>query len=237
MKKVVFFDFDGTLASTFDIVSKAFGVVEDKYMHRKFTNEDWGKVSGPNEEGIIERLVPDKKEAKQAFLDYIHDYRQIHNQYLKDFIPGIRELLVSLKSKGYRIFVLTGRSKETLFISLEKLDGFKYFADYFRGSTKGMVKDKVMLKAFEDLKICKDEAIYVGDTQEDIIQCRSIGVDIISVVYDNFATHDNIEKMNPGMVAHSPSEVENLIVHNWLFSKNPAKMQYFNKYKPIYLIK
>ena len=214
MKKVVFFDFDGTLASTFDIVSKAFGVVEDKYMHRKFTNKDWGKVSGPNEEGIIERLVPDKKEAAEAFKEYVKDYERMHDEYLKDFIPGIRELLVSLKSKGYRIFVLTGRSKETLFISLEKLDGFKYFEDYFRGSTKGMVKDKVMLKAFEDLKICKDEAIYVGDTQEDIIQCRSIGVDIISVVYDNFATHDNIEEMNPGMVAHSPSEVENLIVHN-----------------------
>ncbi len=212
MKKIVFFDFDGTLASTFEIVSKAFCVVEDKYMKRKFDQADWERVSGPNEEGIIQRLVPNAEEAKQAFLEYVHDYRQMHNQYLKDFIPGIRELLVSLKEKGHKIFVLTGRSVETLKISLELLDGYKYFDGYYRGSIEGKVKDKVMLSAFEEHSFDKNDVVYVGDTKDDIMQCRKIGVDIISVVYDNFATHDDFEELNPGHIAHSVKEVEEQIL-------------------------
>ena len=132
MKKVVFFDFDGTLVSTFEIFSKAFSVVEDKYMKRKFDASDWERVSGPNEEGIIKRLVPNAEKARLAFLDYVADYRKMHNQYLKDFIPGIREILVSLREKGFKIFVLTGRSVETLKISLELLDGYKYFDGYYK---------------------------------------------------------------------------------------------------------
>ncbi len=212
MKKVIFFDFDGTLASTFEIVSKAFEVVEDVYMKRKFNAYDWERISGPNEEGIINRLVPNKDDAKRAFADYVRDYRKLHNLYLKDFIPGIRELLISLKSKGYKIFVLTGRSEETLKISLEMLDGYKYFDGFYRGSTEGMVKDKVMLSAFKEHGFNKDEVVYVGDTKEDIIQCKSIGVDIVSVVYDNFASHPNFEELNPGRIAHSVKEVEDIIL-------------------------
>ena len=214
MKKAVVFDFDGTLASTFKIVSKAFECVEENFMHRKFTNEDWERISGPNEEGIINRLIENPLDAKKAFDDYIRDYEKYHDECLKDFIPGIRAILTKLNNLGFFVFLLTGRSKESLDISLKKLEGYQYFKNFYWGSSTGHVKDINLLKILNEYNLKKEDVIYVGDTKDDIDQCRQVDIDIISVVYDDFASHTNFEELNPGMVAHSPSEVYNLIVLN-----------------------
>ena len=112
------------------------------------------------------------------------------------------------------MYVLTGRSVESLFISLTKLNAFKYFDDYYYGGLDGAIKDELLLKLMKQHNLTKDEIIYVGDSIKDIEQCKKVGVKIISAAYDNFEKHDLIEELNPGMVANSVHELEALINKN-----------------------
>lgn len=210
MKKVIVFDFDGTLCHSLPLVDKGFVDALTKYGTKEITGDEIKANFGPNEAGILYRLVGEKK-SRDCFYEYLRSYYKHHDEYLKDFFPGIRQLLEKLKVEGYTMYVLTGRSVESLFISLTKLDAFKYFDDYYYGGFDGAIKDELLLKLIKDHGLTKDEIIYVGDSIKDIEQCKKVGVKIISAAYDNFEKHDLIEELNPGMVANSVEELENLI--------------------------
>lgn len=208
--KTLVFDFDGTLCHSMPLIDKAFKDAIIKHGPKCLTAEQIKACFGPNESGILLKLVG-KEKHRDAFYEYLKSYEENHDQLLTGFFPGIEELLEKLKEEGYTIYVLTGRSVESTLISFSKLHAFKYFEDFYCGDLLGAIKDKRLLELCNDHNLKPEDLLYVGDSLKDVIQCQKVGVKIISVKYDNFESSDELDTLNPGMVAENVAKLEYLI--------------------------
>ena len=205
MKKIVAIDFDGTLADSFRLINKAILEVCSEY-NIKAEEKDLNKYWGPTEDGIFTMMLGPEKGAK-AFARYLEIYEKYHDEYL--FItPGITKILDRLKKEGKTIVYLTGRSKETSEISLNKLGIISYFDRYYYGSPKGVNKEKNLAKLCRDYSLEPKDVIYIGDSVADVISCRKAKVDILSVTFNHTNTFERLNSINPGNVCETVDELE-----------------------------
>lgn len=209
MMKTLVFDFDGTLCHSMPLIDKAFNDAILKYGPKDLTNEQIKACFGPSESGILLKLVGQEKH-HDAFYEYLKSYEENHD-LLPGFLPGIEELLVKLKKEGFTIYVLTGRSIESTMISFSKLHAFKYFDDFYCGGLDKAIKDEKLIELCKDHNLKLEDLLYIGDSPKDVIQCKKVGVKIISAKYDNFESSDELESLNPGMVAENVAKLEYLI--------------------------
>ena len=207
-KKAIVFDFDGTLANSFPLVTKEITEAIALFRKEPLTDEEARTIYGPTEEGIILKLIKDEGLAKESFLRYLDLYNKNHDEMLPDFIPGIRELLEELNSKNIPIYLLTGRSKESTMITLTKFNAFKYFKAIYTGGLYGEVKEELLNELASIHHFNKEDLVYIGDSLHDVPQCRRANVDIISVSYANTDSYEKLEEINKGNVAKTVEELK-----------------------------
>ncbi len=200
-KNVLIFDFDGTLADTATLVKSTLVNTIHEYGYPEITMENIEEHFGPIEAGILKNILGDKI-FPEAWASYLEDYIRVQPECIKK-IPGMDELLEELsKKRDILLLLVTGRSKETMDISLNYLMYDSYFSKCYSGSMNGINKDENILQALEDYGLEKENIVYIGDTLADIHTMRKIGVDILSVNYCGFDKEGKelLEKENPGNV-------------------------------------
>jgi phosphoglycolate phosphatase-like HAD superfamily hydrolase len=215
-KTVLAFDFDGTIANSVYLEKYTIFTTAEKFMDAKtlaaFDKSHVEKYYGPTEKGIIKKLVP--KESFPAAWDY---FIKLYNEQSRIMMPkpfdGIKGLLNKYSQrKDVLVVMLTGRSPETLAISLKDLGLEPYFAKCYTGAMTGVNKDKSILKLLHDYGLNKNDVLYIGDTVADIKVMRKVNVDLISAVYGYPKDYqDSIDKLNPSLVAHTVQELDELL--------------------------
>lgn len=179
--KAVVFDFDGTLANTLPICFYAFQTVFKEFDHRDLSNNEIKEMFGPSETGIIMNNLsnPHKEEAIEY---YYKRYSELHKS-LVDANLEILALLKSLKEAEIKIGIFTGKGKRSLDISLEALGMEGLFDVMITGDD--VIKPKPdpegLLKALSLLNVKNSEAIYIGDSDADIVAGLQAGVYTIGV--------------------------------------------------------
>lgn len=106
--KAVIFDLDGTIGDTLPLCIQAFRQSVEPLINRSISDAEIIATFGPSEEGTIMALAPDDFEKGVA--DYLHFYEKLHNMCAVPF-EGIPALLSTLKNKGVRIAMVTGKGK------------------------------------------------------------------------------------------------------------------------------
>ena len=125
------------------------------------------------------------------------------------------KLLNDLKDDGFPLYLITGRGKETLDISLKSSGIADLFIDEYTGSDFGINKDVSVLKLIKDHDVSKEDLIYIGDTVEDIKTMSKIDVDIISVgYYHDKKYQQKLRELNEGKVARNILELRKIIYLN-----------------------
>ena len=123
----------------------------------------------------------------------------------------IIDIFEFLKNKNIDMFIVTGRSEESLLISMEKFGIKNYFKDYYPGSDLKSNKVESFNKLLFTYKYNKDEVVYVGDNLNDIKQCREVGIDIISTLAFVDIKKDEIIALNGDNVVYSLEELKSKI--------------------------
>ncbi len=211
MKKAVIFDCDGTLIDSFELFDIALNEACKKYKYYILTEEEKAHLFGPNELGLIAKLIY-PEDVKKAYFEYLKMYEKYHDKYIPSFIDGIEDLLIYLnKKEDIEVYLLTGRSIETTVITLDKLNAFKYFKDSYYGSHIGQIKAKLLTDLGREHNLKFEDMLYIGDSREDIKQCKEVGVDIISVSYVKPSSFDDLNELNPNNVVKTVKELKKKI--------------------------
>ena len=122
--KAVIFDLDGTLANTLPLCISAFRKSIEPLINREVSDEEIIATFGPSEEGTIEALAPDFYDKGVA--DYISHYTALQDMCPAVF-DGMPQILETLKSKGIRTAMVTGKGKPSADISLQRFGITEYF--------------------------------------------------------------------------------------------------------------
>ncbi|KEK24584.1 HAD family hydrolase [Bacillus gaemokensis] len=181
MLRTIILDFDGTLADTLPLCYYSFQNVFQEFDNQTLTESDILSMFGPSEVGIIHsNLISHNKEA--ATEKYYKWYTEKHHEYV-DKNMEIANLLIDLKKRGFQLAIVTGKARRSLDISLETLELSTLFDCMITGDDVINPKPDPegishILKA---LNITKEQALFIGDSDADILAGKQAGVLTIGV--------------------------------------------------------
>lgn len=169
MKPLVLFDFDGTIANTFDALVAILNKHKDKYGYQKITPSLVKKLRDKSLSEVVKIAnIPKWK----LFFIARRTKKELNSQLeIVPLVKGIGEIFRELR-KNYRIGIMSSNSKKNVFKFLT-LHGLK--ADEIYGNVSLFSKARKLRK----LK----PLVYVGDEARDVEACHKAGVPIIAVTW------------------------------------------------------
>ncbi len=200
MKKVIAFDFDGTLADSFASLNECFKKVFADF-NVNVSEVELHQSLGCNEEGICRKIFGVSK-FEDAFQDYLKYYNQYHDQYISNIDPKLKDYLYSIKDKCHLILI-TGRHKLTSEISFEKFGIEDLFEKCYFGNSTAPNKVENFYLALKDFGVENKDLIYIGDSTRDVLFARTANIDIISANYYHTADPKMLEHLNQGNVCYT----------------------------------
>jgi pyrophosphatase PpaX len=179
--KAVIFDFDGTLADTLPVCFYAFQEVFKRFDNLDVSDEEIKAMFGPSETGIIRGNLLNGNH-DQAIELYYQKYSDKHGDLVQEN-EEIRDLLQQLINKEYKLGIVTGKARRSLDISLDCLNMKGLFDVIITGDDVTMPKPhpEGIMKALELLGVQNNEAIFIGDSEADILAGLQAEVQTIGV--------------------------------------------------------
>ena len=211
MKKVIIFDFDGTILNTEPFIGRLIYETYLKFTGKKLTLEDILRNYGPSEDGMLINLNDGSYDSNEAFEYYLKMYKKMHEEFFTHIDKNLKNIFEYLKSNDIDTYIITGRSKESLDISLDILDIRKYFKGYYTGSKKGINKPTSIRNLMNDHNYNNKDLLYIGDTVNDIYSMKEVDVKIISIALYNLQNYDKLNKLNPFNVVKDYKELDSKI--------------------------
>jgi len=177
----VLFDFDGTIMDTYDVIIGSWQHTFKTIDGKERPVDEILSTMGEPLALTMTKLFP-AVDAAEAISVYRSYHRDNFGERIKLF-PGMKELLASLKERGYKLGLVTSRLTGTTMEGLEKYGIKEYFdavvtADDTEKHKPDPEPVNITLK-----KLCAlpEESIMVGDTRFDILCARNAGVKSVLV--------------------------------------------------------
>ncbi len=211
MKKAVIFDLDGTLLNTLDDLADSTNYALSQFGYPTRTIEEVRQFVGNGVAKLIERAIPDGKNNpnyEKCLSIFKENYAQ--NMYNKTApYDGILEMLSNLKSKGLKIAVVSNKFD----LAVKELCK-KYFCgliDFAAGENEVQgIKKKpapdTVITVLKEFGINSDDAIYVGDSDVDIMTAKNSKMPCISVTW-GFRDEKFLKDNGATILIDTPSEI------------------------------
>lgn len=209
--KAIIFDIDGTLTFTNQLIFDSFNHIAEKYLKKRFSDEEIIALFGPTEDVILKQMFPDKfDEVRKDYYEYYHRNHEIAQLY-----DGIKELLIDLKNAGVILGIFTGKGRTSSLITLNFLGIRDLFDMIVTGDDVKNHKPSPegILKFIQTFNLKPEEVLMIGDAPSDIKAAREAGVHIASVVWDSYSANE-VRKLNKETVFETVEQLR-----NYIFSK------------------
>ena len=181
MVTTVLFDFDGTLVNTNDLIIASWQYTYKHYLGHEVSLEHIVASFGEVLPLTMAREFPDVDvdEACNVYRDY-----QLHvaEEMIKTF-EGIPDLLKELNARGYRVAIVTSRTRESALRYLDMLEISGYFEDLVTcdDTNKHKPDPEPILVCLRKLGVSANEAVMVGDSPFDMKCANNAGVKSVLV--------------------------------------------------------
>ncbi len=206
--KVIIFDFDGTLADTFDAIARICNRLAEEFGFKPASPEDIVQLRNLTSREIIKRSGVSI--FKLPFL--LNKVKKELNNEIKtlNLVLGIKECLIELNASAYQLGIITSNSPDNVNLFLQK-NGLEGIFKFIRSGTTIFGKNKVINNFLKQEKLTSAQVIYVGDETRDIDAARKSNIKVIAVTW-GFNSKEVLAKQNPDFLIDHPSELIEAIV-------------------------
>jgi phosphoglycolate phosphatase len=199
VKKTIIFDFDGTIADSFEVIKNILLNLSSEFGYKKLSENEIAQLRKKPPLEIIK--ITGVSFYKIPFL-ILRVKKEMH-KHIPGISPvyGIKESLLDLKSKKYILGIVTTNSERNVRSFLQK-NGLDFF-DFIQSANNIFGKTQVLNHVLKNRKINKDDVVYVGDEIRDIEAAKKAGIKIVAVSW-GFNTKDGLKKFHPDVVIDTP---------------------------------
>lgn len=214
--QAIIFDLDGTLLNTLEDLADSVNYVLKENNFPLRTLEEVRCFVGNGIRNLIERSVPQKTPIE--IIDKVHQefitYYKTHCMEKTKPYDGILPLLNNLKKSGCKTAVVSNKANYAVQILCEKY--FNNLLDISFGEQEGIPKKPapdLVYKVLQTLHINPENAVYIGDSDVDIITARNTNMDEIIVNW-GFRDTEFLKNHGAKIIVSSPEEIEEIILKN-----------------------
>lgn len=183
---LILFDLDGTVFDTKDTILNSLKATIDASGLRKLTDEEVSYFIGPPIVSSFKKYYPELSGDEIDELTKMYRAYYMEKELLKaKLFPGVLDLLVELKKRGYKTALATYKLMKCVTPLFDHYDVTKYF-DTLRGSVHetGLTKTDIMKLAMADCNVLNvDKVCMIGDTEYDLRGAINCDISFIGVSY------------------------------------------------------
>ena len=203
------FDLDGTLLSTLgDLAASCNYALRTHHMPER-TIDEVRQFVGNGVKKLMERAVPDGQQ-NPAFEDVYATFRRHYMEHNLDTTqpyPGIMEMLETLRAEGKNIAVVSNKFyAATRELCRHFFGSLVPVAIGEREDIRKKPAPDTVIEALRELGVDKDGAVYVGDSDVDVMTARNSGMPCVSVLW-GFRDKEFLIEHGATTFIASPSEM------------------------------
>lgn len=211
--EAVVFDLDGTLLNTLEDLCDSVNYALNIKNYPLRSLEEVRSFVGNGVEKLMMRAVPqgtpesDTIEALEIFKEHYKDNSKNRTRPY----DGIMELLKELKDKGFKMAIVSNKFND----AVKELNR-EFFGEYIESAygecetIRKKPNPDAVFKALEDLGVNGQQAVYVGDSDVDIMTAENAGLDCISVSW-GFRTRQELEMNGAVSIIDEPLDLMDII--------------------------
>lgn len=183
MLKCVIFDLDGTLLNTIYDLNEALNHVFAEYNLSKKSVEETTRNIGNGIRNLIIRSMGSENNIDEIFKKFMDYYNSHVDVYTKPY-DGINDLLLYLKNKDIKLAVISNKNIVPLTTLIN--NHFPNMFDIVLGDGMGYKRkpdSEIINECLNKLNIKKEEVVYIGDSDIDILTTNNSNILGIFVSY------------------------------------------------------
>lgn len=181
---VAIFDMDGTILDTLQDLTDSINFALEENGFAKRSLEEVRTFVGNGVEKLVERAVPENTPFQniQRVLDTFNGYYTNHCALKTKPYDGIVELLKNLKNLGFKVAVVSNKPDYGVkSLCSQYFDGIFDSAAGIKDGTNPKPSPDTVNRILEILGCEKKSAVYIGDSDVDIMTAKNAGIKCISV--------------------------------------------------------
>lgn len=184
--KTYIFDLDGTLLSTLADLAASTNYALRTHHMPEHSLDEVRRFVGNGVKKLMERAIPDGLNNplfEETFATFRQHYMQ-HNLDTTQPYPGIMQLLEQLKAEGKNIAVVSNK-----FYAATRELCRHFFGDLVpvaigeREDIRKKPAPDTVIEALRELGVDKEGAVYIGDSDVDIMTAKNSGMPCVSVLW------------------------------------------------------
>lgn len=218
--RTIIWDLDGTLMDTLQDLMNSVNYALERHGMPVRTYQEIRSFVGNGVKRLVELSVPDGQnnpKFEEVFADFKSHYI-VHCQDQTGLYDGIAETLEELKARGLRMAVVSNKLQSgvtELFESQVRTVGkeeticLKDYIEVAIGERPEMARKPaadMVNKAFEELGLDKEDAVYIGDSEVDLATARNSGLPCISVLW-GFRDKDYLKEQGATVFVETPLQI------------------------------
>jgi HAD superfamily hydrolase (TIGR01549 family) len=209
--KVIIFDFDGTIADSFDTVLGIVNRLALEFGFEPFNLDEVKQLRNLNSREIVRQ-----SQSRISVFRLVLLLRRLKAEVNREIrrlqpIDGMTETLWALKQRGDRLGIVTSNSYENVSAFLET-HGLKDWFEFIYTGTTIFGKGKVLRRVLRDNTLNAAALIYVGDETRDIEAAKKTGIRVVAVSW-GFNSKEILAEQHPDFLIQYPHQLVEVINH------------------------
>lgn len=205
MIKGFLFDLDGTLINTNNLILHTFKHIFKTHMELEVEESEIVKCFGEPLSVTFEKYTKDNIE---LLVDEYKKYNVTVHDELAESYEGVKDTLIYMKQKGYKLAIVTSKRREVAVRGLKLFDLFDIMDVIVtpESTSKHKPHEEPVLFACEQLGLAPNEVIMVGDSHNDILSGNNAGAPTALVDYTALSI-ESLKEYNPTYIISHISEL------------------------------
>ncbi len=207
MRKTLVFDLDGTLLNTLGDLRDSTNYALKKFGYPERTTEEIRNFVGNGLKMLIVRALPKDSPDVEAVLaemkrHYVRNCANLTRPY-----DGIPEMLAKLSGAGFRLAIVSNKAAPMVSLLREH-----YFSDLIPvavGESEAIARKPapdMVFEALRQLGSAQEDAVYIGDSDVDILTAKNSGIPCRSVCW-GFRSEEELCRSGAKTVYRTPEEL------------------------------
>ena len=217
MYKNIIFDLDGTILDTLssitDAVNETLKIFKKNYF---YSCDEIKKFIGHGNKFLIKKafkIVDDNFDLTKIMQVYSLLQLNISLKKTKIF-PGLYDVLKKIKKK-YKIYIATNKQYDTTLKIIKNFFNIDFFNDIIAQTEKTLKKPDpdIINQIIERNNLKKNECLYVGDSEIDLLTAKNANIDFCLVKY-GYGQYGNFDESFSKFIIFEPQELLNILIIN-----------------------